>query len=209
MSDTISHIQVRGGFSSLSFKILQPPPLPFYSSSFSCCCHPIFGNSHFRSFSVNISLLWASNAFSLLLSAFFPRANLLALFFVPSHYLSLPPVLLSQYLYAAPLCNTSLIHTLLHPPSPPFRSHTINAEKRAQTEVTCTENIKELRLNLRTNSMLNTHTLALSAICRRFKASDAGARAHGNHPLAVAVAVELQRDGHLHGVGHAGPRSND
>lgn len=129
------------------FDFLQPPP-PFSFFSFwllppSHLWQFTPSNSHYLSSSVNISLLWTPDAFSLLLSAF-PS---LALCFVPSHYLSLPPVLLLQYLYAAPLCNTSLIHTLLHPPSPPFRSHTINAERRAQTEVTCTEHIKEVWLN--------------------------------------------------------------
>lgn len=127
---------------------LQPPTLPPHSSPFGCRFHPIFGNSHFLkshdislSPSVNISLY--SGHLSLLLSAF----SSLPLHSVPSRCRSPLPVLLSQYLYAAPHCNTSLIHTLLHPPSPPFRSRTINAERRAQTEVTCTEHIKEVWLN--------------------------------------------------------------
>lgn len=126
------------------FDFLQPPSL-FHSSPFGCGFHPIFGNSHLSTRTISLSLLISlfSGHVSLLLSAF----SSLPLYFVPSRYLSLPPVLLSQYLYAAPLCNTSLIHTLLHPPSPPFRSHTINAERRAQTEVTCTEHIKEVWLN--------------------------------------------------------------
>lgn len=94
-------------------------------------------------FSVNISLLRTPSL--RLYYAHFPCLSVS----VPSRYLSLPPVLPAQYLYAAPLYNSSLIHTLLHPPSPTpsFRSHTINAGKRAQTEVTCAEHIKELWLN--------------------------------------------------------------
>lgn len=129
------------------FDFLQPPSL-FILLLFGCCPSPSFGNSHLLAHTISLSLLISlfsglTDAFSLLLSAF----SSLAPYFVPSRYLSLPPIPLSQYLYAAPLCNTSLIHTLLHPPSPLFRSHTINAERRAQTEVTCTEHIKEVWLN--------------------------------------------------------------
>lgn len=147
MLDSISHAQVRGSFACLSLTSCSPPPFSFFSFWLLLPSHrwqftPF--NSHYLSFSFNISFLWTPRI-SLLLSAFSLHKSIGSLFY--AFPLSFSPILLSQYLYAAPLCNTSLIHTLLHPPSPPFRSHTINAEKRAQTEVTCTEHIKEVCLN--------------------------------------------------------------
>lgn len=155
----VRHYFSRPGESRLRlsvFDFLQPPPppsLPFHSPPFGCCYHPIFGNSHLLTHTISLSLLislflWTSDAFfPSIICIFLSQKSICSLFCAFPASFSLPPVLLSQYLYAAPLCNTSLIHTLLHPPSPPFRSHTINAEKRAQTEVTCTEHIKEVWLN--------------------------------------------------------------
>ena len=54
-----------------------------------------------------------------------------------------------------------------------------------------------------------TLTLALGIFHGGFEAGGTGAGADRNHPLAVPVAVELERDGHLHGVGHAVARGDD
>lgn len=145
----VRHYFSRPGCRLSLFDFLYPSLSSLSFCSFGCCSRPIFGNSHLltHTISLNIFLLWTSNAVPFYYLHFL-HTNVLALSILClSRYLSLPLVLLSQYLYAAPLCNTSLIHTLLHPPSPPFRSHTINAEKRAQTEVTCTEHIKKVCLN--------------------------------------------------------------
>lgn len=146
MLDTISHTQVRGSLACLSLTSLHLPSLfIFCPVFFFFLAHSTLFTVHraISLFSVNISLLRTPSL--RLYYAHFPCLSVS----VPSCYLSLPPVLPAQYLYAAPLYNSSLIHTLLHPPSPTpsFRSHTINAGKRAQTEVTCAEHIKELWLN--------------------------------------------------------------
>lgn len=141
MLDNISHTQVRGSLACLSLTSLHLPSLFIFCPVFFFWAHATLFTVHraISLFSVNISPSLR------LYYAHFPCLSVS----VPSRYLSLPPVLPAQYLYAAPLYNSSLIHTLLHPPSPTpsFRSHTINAGKRAQTEVTCAEHIKELWLN--------------------------------------------------------------
>lgn len=147
MLDTISHAQVRRGFACLSLTSCSPPPFFSFFSFWLLFPSHLWQFTPFNlPFSVNISFLWTLDAFPFYYLHFSRTIYWLFILCLPAIFLSLP-VLLSQYLYAAPLCNTSLIHTLLHPPSPPFRSHTINAEKRAQTEVTCTEHIKEVWLN--------------------------------------------------------------
>lgn len=52
-------------------------------------------------------------------------------------------------------------------------------------------------------------TLTLGVFLGRLETWHARAGSHGNHPLAVSVAVEFERDRHLHGVGDAGTRGDD
>lgn len=124
MFNTISHAQVREGFACAISDFLPPaaifiPLLLAAVSVRALAIHTSFPPRIPLSLRLSlpnaISLLWDSSSHSIICVCL--CENVLALGFVPSDYLSFPPVPLAQYLYAALLCNTSLIHT---PPLPLF-----------------------------------------------------------------------------------------
>lgn len=120
----------------------RPLPLPLHSSPFGCCSHPIFSVSHLLPHTIflSVKIFFSELPFPTIICIFLSGSPLCAF------PLSLSPSHTALTIFVCCSSLQHLINSYSPPPSftPLFRSHTINAEKRAHTEVTCTEHIKEV-----------------------------------------------------------------